>query len=171
MKKWIISVIVVVIVAGVSFAGVKAYKAMTTPDKVHYHAGLVVFENNKKLDFSGNKYMYIKPCSAKGEEIEGENDEQLEKAHLHDNVGDLVHVELGGAIWKDLFTNIKFPIDYSKVIGYVNGKKVENFQDQPIRNFDSLVVFIGKNDTRLLSQAVKKEYIEAEAKKSKTCGE
>lgn len=138
--------------------------------KVHYHAGFVVFENNKKLDFSDLKYMYLKPCVAEGSEDTGNEDIQLEKAHLHDNVGDVVHIERTGAVWQDLFTNIRYPVDYKKTTGYINNQKILDFQKQPIRPFDSLVVFIGDNDPTNLAAGVTKEYIETKAKKSVECG-
>lgn len=142
------------------------------PKKVHYHAGFVVFQNNKKIDFSDNKYMYIEPCSAdEKNKKEDSTTIQIEKAHLHDNVGDVVHIERTGAQWRDLFTNIHFPIDYANATGYINGKKVSNFQEQSIRPFDSLVVFIGNNDITHLQDTVTKDYIEKQAKKSITCGE
>ncbi len=140
-------------------------------EKIHYHAGFVVFENNQKIDFSDNKYMFIKPCTVDGKEEENSGNKQMEKAHLHDNFGDLIHVEAEGAIWRDLFININFPVDYSKVTAYINGIQVSNFESQVIFPDDSLVLFIGDNDKSLFSQAVTKEYIESQAKKSAGCGD
>jgi hypothetical protein len=171
MKKRLIYIIacvgIILLGTGIFFAAKKFF----TPEKVHYHAGFVVFQNNHKLDFSDNIYMSVEPCTVNGKTHDSEADKQIEKAHLHDNVGDVVHIEQTGAIWKDLFTNIKFPLNYSKVNGYVNGKQVPDFQSQPIRPDDSLVIFIGNNDKKLLSQAVTKEYIQKQAKKSTTCGD
>ncbi len=155
----------------ISSAISKNIVSKTQAEKIHYHAGFIIFSNGKKLDFSDNKYMFIKPCTVDGKEIEVEGDEQIEKAHLHDNVGDLVHVEEKDAKWRDLFMNIKFPIDYSKTTAYINGKVVPDFQSQQINLDDSLVLFIGKVDTRLLSQGVTKDYIEAQAAKSGTCSD
>lgn len=148
-------------------------KSSTQNEKIHYHAGFVVFENNKKLDFSDTKYMFLKPCLVNGKEEEEEEDRsnlQLEKAHLHDNVGDVVHIEAKDPVWKDLFANIKFTMKYSNTTGYINNKKIENFQNQPIRPYDSLVVFIGENDEKLLEQKITREYIETQSKKSIECG-
>ena len=162
------SVVVVLFVA----LGLFYYKKPVIPtEKIHYHAGFVVFENGKKLDFSDNKYMSIKPCTLNGEEDETKEDPQVEKAHLHDNVGDVVHIEEEGAIWRDLFTNIKFEVDYSRVAGYINGASVPNFELQPINQFDSLVLFVGSTDKSLISQAVTKEYIEEWGEKSSTCAD
>lgn len=165
---YIIAVIGIILLGTAIFFAAKKF---FTPEKVHYHAGFVVFQNNKKLDFSDNKYMFIEPCTVNKKTDDSDADIQIEKAHLHDNVGDVIHIEQTGAVWKDLFTNIKFPINYSKVTAYIKGKQVADFQSQPIRPDDSLVVFIGNNDNKLLSQAVTKEYIQKEAKKSTTCGD
>ena len=160
-----------VIIALFGVIGFVVSKKPADPEKVHYHAGFVVFENGKKLNFSDNKYMFIKPCTIDGEEIENPGDEQIEKAHLHDNVGDVIHIEEEGAIWRDLFTNINFPVDYSKVEAYINGEIVPNFESQSIKSNDSLVLFFGSVDKSLLSQAPTKEYIEEWGKKSSTCGD
>lgn len=140
--------------------------------KVHYHAGFIVFKDNKKVNFSDFKYMYEKPCTINGKENEENENDQLEKAHLHDNVGDVIHIEREDAHWQDLFENIKYSINYDKVTGYVNGQKIDRFQVLPIRSSDSLVVFIGNNDvSKELQQAPTKNYIEQMGKKSKTCGD
>ena len=173
MKKWIIRIAVIIIVAIVALVGIKAYKALTTPQKTHYHAGFVVFNNDKKIDFSKPKYMSISPCILHGNETDDESPSsiQLDKAHLHDFVGDVVHVERTGGTWKDLFTNIHYPMDYSKVTAYVNGKQVQNIQDQPIIKDDSVVFFIGKNNIQKdLKQAVTVSHIEWEGKHSVECG-
>ena len=145
---------------------------ITPPSKpsVHYHAGFVVFENNKKLDFSDSKYMYIEPCTSGDKTNDTPAQVQIEKAHLHDNIGDLIHIEQAGAIWQNLFTNMGFVMNYSSTTGFINGKTTTEWQLQPIKPFDSLVVFIGNEDPKLLQQAVTKDYMMAQANKSTTCG-
>ncbi len=143
------------------------------PKAIHYHAGFIVIKNNKIEDFSGIQYMHAKPCgNAPANEKETEAEQQIEKAHLHDFVGDVVHVHREGAAWKDLFTNLAYKIDYADVEGYINGKKIPDFQNQPIKPYDSLVIFNGKNEniTRYLKQAVTKSHIEQVEKKSDNCG-
>lgn len=163
-------IVLVLILVAVGVSSWFLYKKVTTPQKVHYHAGFVIFQNNKKLDFSNNKYMYIKPCTVKDTD-EQEND-QLEKAHLHDTIGDVVHIERTGALWKDLFTNIHYPVDYTQTTGYINGKRVKNYQSQTIQPDDTLAIFIGTNDiNKDLQQIPTKTYIEKMAKKSTTCGD
>ena len=172
MKKWIIRAIVVIVVAIVALAGIYFYKVVTIPQKVHYHAGFVIFTNNKKVDFSKTQYMSVEPCTLQThEEEDTPQDIQREKAHLHDSVGDVVHVERSGATWGDLFTNLHYSIDYAQATAYLNGKKIADLAKQEIHNDDSLVVLIGKNDiTKELKQAVTKKHIEETAKKSESCG-
>ena len=137
------------------------------PEDIHIHAGFVVIENNTKVDFSGFKYMKLEPCGDEGHQ----EDEQLEKAHLHDSVGDVVHVHRSNPKWSDLFTNIEYPLEYSKVKVYFNGQQVENFQDKIIQPFDSIVILVGENDVeKALAQAVTRDHIEEVEKKSENCG-
>jgi len=149
-----------------------ALKKLQPEKKVHYHAGFAIFRDNKKLSFSDFKYMYEKPCTLNGKDNEANENDQLEKAHLHDNVGDVVHIERDGAKWRDLFINIHYPIDYSTTKGYINGKEVKNYESQPIKSQDILVVFEGNNDfNKDLQQAPTEAYVEEMGKKSKTCGD
>ncbi|HVA97031.1 MAG TPA: hypothetical protein VND99_05245 [Candidatus Acidoferrales bacterium] len=173
MKKsrFFIIIFTILLIGAASIAFI-LYNRVQAQQKIHYHAGFVVFKNNTKLSFSDKKYMYTKPCTLNGKEDTTNENDQLEKAHLHDNVGDVVHIERSGAVWQDLFTNIKFPLDYSKTEGFINGQKVTNYQTQPIKPDDSLVVFMGNNDiTKDLKQAPTKDYMERMAKKSGTCSD
>ncbi len=143
-----------------------------TPEKeVHYHAGFVVFDGGQKVDFSDSKYMFIKPCTTGEPAKPDAKTKQMEKAHLHGGVGDVVHVEAENSKWGDLFTNIGYPVDYSKVTAYLNGQKVNDLKSAPINQDDTLVVFIGPINTGLLNQAVTKERIEDVGRVSVECGE
>lgn len=170
-KTAVLSIITVSLLILGILSGTKLFITVkqTPEEKIHYHAGFSVYENNKKIDFSDTRFMYLKPCAARGNgKIEEENT-QLEKAHLHDNVGDVVHVEAKDPVWIDLFTNIKFPIDYSKTTGYIDLQKVPDFQNQPIRPYQILVVFIGENNEKLIQNGVTREYIDEQLKKSAEC--
>ena len=171
LKRPVILFISFVAVVLLSITMIFISKKLFIPQETHYHAGFVVFKNDKKINFSDVKYMFLEPCTLNKNNDNSPTDIQIEKAHLHDNVGDVVHIERTGAKWQDLFTNIHFLINYSKTTGYINGEKVANYQLQPIKPDDILVVFIGKEDQKLIRQAVTKDYIEKMAKKSTTCGD
>ena len=110
--------------------------------EVHFHAGFIVYEDNQQLDFSDMKYMHIEPCTLDGHEEE--EDDQAEKAHLHDSIGDVVHVHRENAVWNDFFTNIEYQLKLP-VTGYVDGTFYENILDEKITPFESVVILSGEN--------------------------
>lgn len=138
------------------------------PKEVHFHAGFQVYSDNALVDFSDLKYMNIEPCT---DHAAKDEDEQLEKAHLHDGVGDVVHVHRNGATWADLFKNISYPLK-KDVVGYINGQKVVTILNRPIMAYDSAVFFLGENlDTKSkIGNHVTKKHIQETEQKSENCG-
>lgn len=105
-------------------------------EHIHYHAGFVVYIDGVKQDYSDYKYMDFESCSEHPEKMTAE-EEQIELAHLHDGVGDVVHVHRAGAKWRDLFRNIGVslpselpvlnnPIEPNSSIVIVVGTPVDN---------------------------------------------
>lgn len=149
--------------------GAYVYKQMTKP--IHYHAGFQVYVDGTLQDFSDWKYMHTLPCNADGKVTKGE--EQIDKAHLHDRVGDVVHVHTGGALWRDLFINIQFPIDAKKITGaYIDGKPVNDILTQPIKEYQSVVIILGDASKKddYLKKAVTVDHIKQAEKRSENCG-
>lgn len=169
-KRKVIVVIGILFVCGILIT----YKIFNKPqlkNSIHYHAGFVVFDYGIKVDFSDLRYMNVEPCQLHdSDEKETPEHNQLEKAHLHDRIGDVVHVHVEGSVWGDLFTNIKYPLDYSNVTAYINGEKISDLKSYPIKANDSAVIFIGKVDEKLLNQAVTADHIKEVESKSETCG-
>ncbi|MEK9176453.1 MAG: hypothetical protein AAB520_03355 [Patescibacteria group bacterium] len=171
MNKNII-VIIAILLLGIGGYLFITFQKKDNAKKIHYHAGFVVFNNNKQINFSGFKYMVIKPCNLDNKkEEESDEDDQMEKAHLHDQIGDVVHVERENAKWVDLFTNLKYKVDYSKATAYLNGKKLDNFRELVIQPYDNLVVLIGSKDTnQALKKAVTVAHVKQVEKRSENCG-
>lgn len=147
------------------------------PEGVHYHAGFQVYVDNELQDFSDLKYMNTQPCGTHEEEHATPEEEQMEKAHLHDNIGDVVHVHRPAAAWRDLFTNMGYEIDDTNLELYVNGDKVEyvqskNLLDHSITPYESVIFFVGENDdiAGKLAGAVTREHIEQTEQRSENCG-
>ena len=164
MKRFIILIFLVLLLASVAF-----YFLKPKDQGIHYHAGFIVFENNAQKDFSALQYMKANPCNIDGSH--GVEEKQLEKAHLHDGVGNVVHVHRDAALWSDLFTNIEYPIDYANTKAYSNDKEIINFPNQPIQVYDSVVILVGENDLATASaKAVTKAHIEEIEKRSEDCG-
>lgn len=174
LKK--IAPFVLVIIAGVIAVVVYNSNHSTSPlektkeKEVHLHAGFQVYVDGKLQDFSDIKYMHIEPCSTDSHKEENE-DEQIEKAHLHDNVGNVVHVHREASMWNDLFTNINYPIS-KDFVGYVNGERVDDILNQPITQYESVVFFEGNTDNveKKLETRVTKEHIQTVEKQGESCG-
>lgn len=168
MKKVISIIFVFIFIAAGGFA---LSQALDKPEPIHIHAGFQVYKDEKLQDFSDFKYMHELPCTVNGKPVEGAKvDEQKEKAHLHDQTGDVVHVHRKGARWSDLFTNINYTIDKNAAV-YINGKKIDKFLEREIQPYESVVIFLGKtkDEQKYLKDAVKKDYIEKVENKSETC--
>lgn len=147
--------LLLVLVVGGGYVGYQKY-FITENEHVHYHAGFVVYIDGVKQDYSDYKYMNWKPCT----QVQGETteeDEQIEKAHLHDSVGDVVHVEQAGSVWGDLFKNIgiNLPAD------------LPNLNDPIVAN-SSIVITVGKPVDN--PEKVSLEHIKEVEVKSELCG-
>lgn len=169
MKKFLL---IILLLVGVGVGGYFYYDNFIKEKDVHYHAGFRVYVDGKLQDFSDIKYMHYEPCS-EGDSHHDEDD-QIEKAHLHDKVGDVVHVHRDGAVWGDLFKNIGYKIDEKKgLLAYVNGEKVDGVLSYPIKPYDSLVLLVGKHgDVKgYLKKAVVKRHIVEVEGMSESCGD
>lgn len=137
---------------------------------IHYHAGFVIFENGNKVDFSGQQFMTVRPCEIVEDKPTPE-EIQNDKGHLHGGVGDVVHVHASGAKWSDLFRNLNYDFKSENPNAFIDGIPTENFLEKPIEAYQSLIILIGSNDEKLLSQAVGKDRIMEVEKNSIECSD
>lgn len=162
-----------IIAALISLFFYHALRPQETPlEKVHFHAGFKVFQGDEQVDFSDLKYMSISPCSDEehGREELTPEEQQKEKVHLHDGIGDVAHIHQPDVRWRDLFLNIGYPID-EQVTAYVNSEQIENILDKPIEPFESVIFLQGENSRvdEKIGNPVTREYIDETGKKSETC--
>lgn len=139
-------------------------------ESVHHHAGFKVYLDNELQDYSSYQYMNFTPC-LEHEQKKSAQEEQVEKAHLHDSIGDVVHVHRPDSTWGDLFTNIgvEMPRD-KKVTGYVEGIEQTNFLEMTIEPYTTLVVSIGETNSSRSGERIERAYIEEIEAKSELCG-
>lgn len=144
-------------------------KFKSIPEKIHYHAGFQVYKDDLLQDFSGVKYITVLPCTE--EEAHSEKNEQINKGHLHNQIGDVVHVHASGATWGDLFKNLKFSTQ-DGVVAFVDGKQLSNPLTSQIKSYQSIVFHFGKHDSNFKPEKkpVTVEYIKETEKKSVECG-
>lgn len=163
------------ITIGILFLGALVTLLMYQPhtddaEHVHYHAGFRVYIDNQLQDYSNYQYMNYTPCSLHDEK-KSPAEEQMEKAHLHESIGDVVHVHRVGAVWGDLFKNIKVNLPEDKVIkGFVDGEPVEDVMATPIVSYTTAIILIGETDASRSTEVVSREHIEEVEKKSELCG-
>lgn len=81
----------------ISLATIYFLKTKSLNKEVHFHAGFLVYVDGKLQDFSGDIYMSPNVCRKPDVRLSSE-EEQMEKAHLHDGVGDVVHVHRKSAV-------------------------------------------------------------------------
>lgn len=163
--------IVILIVSFVLGAGFLLWIKNKSKDVVvHYHAGFKVYLNGNLENFAQLKYMEDKPCTT-GNTKSSPKDPQMEKAHLHDLAGDVVHVHAEGGTWADLFKNMKYSIpEGATVSGYLSGTKIENFLSHPIKSYESLIITVGDETTADLTHYVTVDRIKEVEQKSESCG-
>ncbi len=149
MKKFV-AVFFTLIIIFLLYVLYRTFKVSETP--VHFHANFAVFINNKKVDFSDPSYMHLAPCTANDSEIHLEKEENV---HLHDLVGNVVHVHQSKIVWNDLFNSIKFDLNKKSsqnskntLAFYLNGKKTDTkILNTPIRKEDKLLITADEKET------------------------
>lgn len=140
----------------------------------HIHAGFIIVKDGEIIDFSGPEYMKVEPCALDSNDELTPEQEQLEKAHLHDGIGDVVHVHREHATWGDLFENAGISFD-EDLITYVNGNPYDgDITNKEIESYESVVIFEGiepLDKQSFLEQSVTREHIEEVEKMSEYCNE
>ncbi|HLD03245.1 MAG TPA: hypothetical protein VJC17_00565 [Candidatus Dojkabacteria bacterium] len=147
----------------------KSVQSITDSEEVHFHAAFLVYENNNLKDFSEFKYMHISRCSEDLEHVA--EDPQLEKAHLHDNIGNIVHVHRKNATWGDLFFNIRYDLPQN-IMANVNGIPAENILERKIQPYDRILIYYGEitEITQKLTQVPDIEEMRKAEARSESCG-
>lgn len=132
-------------------------------DKVHYHANFDLYINGQRELFKAPYYY---------EEIATMcNDQQQitphDRAHMHDNVNDVVHVEDHAVTWGQFFQNLGWVVDFKVIrspdqiyladdqhpITFIlNGKQQANIVNTVIQDKDRLLVDYGTTSQPQLQQ-------------------
>lgn len=135
------------------------------PEHVHYHANFQVFINGQREQFA-DPTLYEESgasCSEAEEQMT-----PMERAHMHGQVNDVIHVEDHAVTWGQFFTNLGWVVDAKvietpstvllpdsdhKISFILNGQMMDNVSNRVIGDQDKLLIDYGGND-----QAVKTEY-------------
>jgi hypothetical protein len=88
------------------------------PEQVHYHANFAVYVNGQREEFKGAQYYQeVAACTAE----HGFTNPQ-QRAHMHDNINDVVHVHDHAVTWGQFFNNIGWAVS-SDIIETDSGTK------------------------------------------------
>ncbi len=140
------------------------------PSGVHYHAGFRIYIDGQLQDYSDLRYMNFTACSEHTKR-KSAAEEQIELAHLHDGVGDVVHIHREGAKWGDLLQNagIELPND-KPVTGYIEGVENKDILTTPIKAYTTMIWVVGDGSGVDTTQKVPIEHIQEVEAKSELCG-
>lgn len=148
-----------VIILGIRFV---TYK----PDDVHYHANFALYINGQREMFKGSQnYEETEMCTA------GTTMTPIGRAHMHDNINNVVHVEDHAVTWGQFFENLGWYIGPDFVQGpdgtmhkasgnsqlhlVLNGQNytgLGGLTDTVIKDKDKLLVSFGDESNATLTQ-------------------
>ena len=139
----------------------------TPKDTVHYHANFAVYVNGQREQFKGLQYYEetaVTACTL--EKV----DSSKERAHMHGNVNDVVHVEDHLVTWGNFMENLGWGLgdDYLKTASAVympnsqnklsfvlNGKTLESIDGKIIGDRDTLLISYSNSTDNQLQQQYK----------------
>lgn len=170
MKRiiWLVAIVSSVVV------GLSLY--LTQQDKKeenhpHFHAGFVVYVDGVRQDYSGAQYMHIDMCSIE-EKQDSRTMQKEDRAHLHNNIGDVAHIHAEGVTWGELFENtgITLPVEKNVTV-YRNGVKISSsIFEAHIAPYESILLSYGEDMVPKTSDFVTRKRIEEVEKIPSECG-
>jgi hypothetical protein len=80
--------------------------ATYAPAKVHYHANFAVYLNGQQFQFKGPQYYEEEGAVC----AQNTAKTPKERAHMHDNINSVVHVEDNAVTWGDFFNTLGWSV-------------------------------------------------------------
>lgn len=111
---------------------------MTKPHEIHIHAGFQIYLNGELQNYSEDRFMNYTACSE-----DGSYDDGL-RTHLHNNVGDVLHVHKSGTTWRHFLEELGFDYKQTPTVAILNGENVGDYLDMQINNLDSIIIVAGE---------------------------
>lgn len=162
--------------------------ATYNPPGTHYHANFAVFIHGQREQFKGVRYYTEAQMCA-------EEDEKTPpvRAHMHDNINNVVHIEDQAVTWGHFFANIGWTLgpdfiadasgniyttnDSDKLNLILNGQNytgLGGLNNSVIKDKDRLLISYGPSDQNVLNQELKSVGTNAEkydySTDPKSCG-
>jgi hypothetical protein len=151
-SKWLIATIGII----VGILAVLLIRFFTyTPDLTHYHANFAVYINGERQTFQGSKYYEeTAEMACTLEQV----DTPAERAHMHDNISDVVHVEDKLVTWGNFLQNLGWGLGDSYIatdrtvfnasedatlVFIVNGQTMKSIANRVIEDEDRVLMSYG----------------------------
>ncbi|MQA89620.1 MAG: hypothetical protein GEU90_05230 [Gemmatimonas sp.] len=158
----------IVLGAIIGVVGLSALRFAGQPphEHVHYHANWAIFVDSERLDLTDDWYMEdVFQCLADPSQQRAED-----RAHMHENNQDVVHVHASGVSWDHLLANLGFGVgddyletdrerleedDQNSVKFVLNGRPVSSIRNLPIGDEDRLLISYG---TQTIKEVMESEF-------------
>ncbi len=141
----------------------------SAPHNEHYHANFAVYINGEREEFKApGYYQEVAVCSSDGITL------PEQRAHLHEQINDAVHIHDEAVTWGQFFNNIGWNIGSDFIINdknttfkaegdkklyvYINGQDytdLTSLANRVINNADRLLVSYGEVDQATLEEQAK----------------
>ncbi len=163
-KQVVVTGIAGTIIGAAAILGIRYFAY--SPEKVHYHANFNVVINGQREAFKGPMY-YEEEGGGSGVCSLDTAMTPSERAHMHDNVSDVVHVEDHAVTWGQFFQNLGWVVDDKliqspknlyqtdethKITFLINGHEMQDISSEVIRDKDRLLVDFGDTNDVTLQQ-------------------
>ncbi len=83
--------------------------------KIHYHANFAVYINGQREQFN-NPALYEETVMCTNEKQDEASNNPNERAHMHDKVNNVVHVEDSAVTWGQFFENLGWSLGETTII-------------------------------------------------------
>lgn len=140
-----------------------------SPPQVHYHANFAVYINGQREAFKGPQYYQeVAVCTTSGITL------PQQRAHMHDNINDVIHVHDHAVTWDQFFENLGWYVgpdfvqtadgtmykadDTNKLHILLNGQDYTDLTpitNMLIKDRDRLLISYGNIDDATLQQEYK----------------
>lgn len=154
-QKLIITLLLGVILGIIIFASIRLYK-YSQPEHTHYHANFQVWINGVREEFvSPLYYQEVASC------LKDDDNNPKHRAHMHNQINDVVHVHASAVTWGQFFENINIGAqpnylrigdqiytnnDNQNVKYILNGKELSSLNGVMINSEDTMLVNYGSEN-------------------------